>query len=61
MPEVRRGRQTPTQAVTLPYESTRGSEAVELYKTTGREAQEWQALLLYDLLAVNEDGLWTQC
>ncbi|MCD8087123.1 MAG: terminase large subunit [Oscillospiraceae bacterium] len=59
MPEVRRGRQTPTQAVTLPYESTHGSEAVELYKTTGREAQEWQALLLYDLLAVNEDGLWT--
>lgn len=54
----RQGRQTPTQGVTLPYETTHGAEAVELYNTTGRMAQPWQELLLYDILAENEDGLW---
>lgn len=58
MAEARRGRQTPTQSVVLPYTETRGGEAVELYNSTGRTAQEWQALLLHDLLAVGEDGLW---
>lgn len=52
------GRQTPTQGVTLPYETTHGAEAVELYNTTGRTAQPWQELLLYDILAENEEGLW---
>ena len=55
----RRGRQTPTQSVVLPYSETRGPEAVSLYNKTGRTAQEWQELLLYDILAVNGDGLWT--
>ncbi|MGM9593135.1 MAG: terminase [Candidatus Onthomonas sp.] len=55
----RRGRQTPTQSVVLPYSETRGPEAVTLYNKTGRTAQEWQELLLYDILAVNGDGLWT--
>ena len=58
MAEVRRGCQTPTQSVTLPYEKTKGAEAVYLYNTTGRKAQEWQELLLYDILAENDDGLW---
>ncbi len=58
MAEVKKGRQTPTQAVTLPYEVTHGAEAVALYNETGRTAQQWQELLLYDILAENEDGLW---
>ncbi len=58
MAEPRKGRQTPTQSVVLPYYATKGQEAVELYNNSGRTAQEWQELLLHDILAVNEDGLW---
>ena len=58
MGEVRKGRQTPTQSVTLPYSSTHGAEVIEIYNSTGRTAQEWQELLLSDILAVNEEGLW---
>ena len=58
MGEIRRGRQTPTQSVVLPYTSTRGQEAIDLYNSTGRTAQEWQELLLADLMAYNEEGLW---
>lgn len=58
MAEKRKGRQTPTQSITLPYSKTKGQEAVELYNSTGRSAQEWQELLLYDILAYNEDWLW---
>lgn len=45
------GRQTPTAAVVLPYTTTHGQEAIDLYNTTGRTAQQWQQLLLYDILA----------
>lgn len=58
MVEQRKGRQTPTQSVVLPYFDTKGQEAIALYKS-GRTAQEWQELLLSDILAINEDGLWT--
>lgn len=58
MAETRKGRQTPTQSVTLPYQETKGGAAIEYYNSTGRTAQEWQELLTYDILAVNEDGLW---
>lgn len=54
----RKGRQQPTAGLVLPYQSTRGREAVNLYNATGRTAQEWQELLLYDIMAVNGDGLW---
>lgn len=53
------GRQTPTKSLILPYTETKGPDAVEIYEKTGRVAQEWQQLLLYDMLAVNDDGLWT--
>ena len=56
--QVRLGSQTPSRNVVLPYSETRGQEAVDLYNSTGRTAQEWQALLLYDLLAVNGEGLF---
>lgn len=55
---ARLGRQTPTASLILPYTETRGPEAIALYNQTGRTAQEWQELLLCDILAVNEDGLW---
>ena len=58
MTEVRKGRQTPTRSVVLPYTSTLGGEAIEIYNSTGRTAQEWQELLVSDILAYNEDGLW---
>lgn len=54
----RTGRQTPTQSAVLPYEASHGEEAAALYETTGRTAQCWQRLLLEDMLAENEDGLW---
>ena len=57
MAEIRKGRQTPTQSVVLPYTQTKGQEAIDLYNSTGRTAQEWQELLLADILAYNDDGL----
>ena len=58
MPEIRKGRQTPTKSIILPYTETYGQEAIDLYNSSGRIAQEWQELLIYDMLAVNKDGLW---
>ena len=58
MSEPRKGRQTPTKSIILPYTETRGQEAIEIYNSSGRTAQEWQELLTYDIMAVNEDGLW---
>ena len=54
----RLGRQTPTNAVVLPYTQSHGTEAVEIYNRSGRTAQPWQELMLEDVMAVNEDGLW---
>lgn len=54
----RLGRQTPTQSVVLPYRDTLGNKAVELYNQTGRTAQEWQELQLYDIMALDDKGLW---
>lgn len=51
--EPRIGRQTPTKSIVLPYTETRGQGAIDLYAASGRTAQEWQELLIYDLLAVN--------
>ena len=47
---ARLGRQTPTKSAILPYEKTKGQEAVEAYRESGKEAMEWQQLLLFDLL-----------
>ena len=58
MAEPRKGRQTPTQSVVLPYLDTKGQEAIKIYNSTGRKAQEWQELLISDILAVNEEDLW---
>lgn len=58
MDEPRMGCQTPSQSVVLPYMQTHGQEAIDLYNSTGRTAQQWQELQMYDILAYNEDGLW---
>lgn len=59
MDETRLGRQTPTQSVVLPYDDTLGDKAIEQYNDSGRTAQQWQELLMYDIMAVNSDKLWT--
>ena len=56
--EVRKGRQTPTTSVVLPYEKTLGEEAIALYESAGKKAQEWQQLLTYDIMARTDDDLW---
>ena len=55
----KKGRQTPTKSLILPYDRTDGQIAIDLYETTGKTAQEWQSLLLYDILAINEESLYT--
>lgn len=57
--EKRIGRQTPTLSRVLPYEDTHGGEAVLLYNQSSRKAQQWQELMMADIMAVNSDGLWT--
>ena len=52
------GNQIPTLSVILPYEKSYGDEAVQLYNMSNNVCQEWQALLLNDIMAVNDDGLW---
>ena len=54
----RKGNQRPTAYFVLPYTQTKGKEAIELYEKCGRKAQEWQQLLIADILAFNDDGLW---
>lgn len=55
---MRVGNQLPTQSVILPYSSTKGPEAVQLYNLSGNTLLEWQELLLSEIMAVNADGLW---
>ena len=52
------GNQIPTQSVVIPYEKSYGDEARQLYDMSGNTCQEWQALMLNDIMAVNSDGLW---
>ena len=56
--DVRYGRQTPTSSVVLPYTDTLGTRAIGLYKETGRTPQPWQEALVYDIRALDEEGLF---
>lgn len=58
MSDIRRGKQTPTICIRLPYTESLGTEAVDLYNQSDRTAQDWQALMLEDIMAVNDSGLW---
>lgn len=57
--EKKIGRQTPTQSVVLPYDESKGAEAIAMYNKSGRQAQQWQELMMYDIMAVNSDSLWS--
>lgn len=52
------GNQIPTTSVILPYDKSYGDEAVQLYNMSANICQEWQALMLNDIMAVNDEGLW---
>lgn len=52
------GRQTPTNSYIIPYKSTLGNEAIELYNNTTRNAMEWQEIQMMDIMAVDDDGQW---
>lgn len=56
---ARLGSQFPSQSVVLEYSQSRGAEAVALYEESGRHAQEWQRLMIENIMAQNDDGLWT--
>ena len=58
MADTRKGRQTPTTSYILSYTESKGKEAIDLYNSTGQSMQEWQEILLYDIEAVQNDGLW---
>ena len=58
MPETRHGEQLPTHSVVIPYDSTLGGEAVKLYNKSRRKAMPWQEQQIYDIMAVNDSGLW---
>jgi len=58
MAETRLGRQTPTVSAVLPYTESKGQEAVQLYNKSGRTAQQWQELMLEDIMALDENGKW---
>lgn len=52
------GNQIPTVAHVIEYSKSYGDEAVQLYDLSGNVCQEWQTLMLSDIMAVNDDGLW---
>lgn len=56
---MRVGSQTPTTSVVIPYTTTYGKEAIDLYNQTTRTAREWQEIMIYDILSINDDNLWT--
>lgn len=56
---ARLGSQFPSQSVVLEYSQSKGAEAVALYEESGRHAQEWQRLMIENIMAQNDDGLWT--
>lgn len=56
--EKKIGRQEPTTSIILAYTKTRGQEAVDLYELTGNKAHPWEQALVYDIMAINEDGQW---
>lgn len=56
---MKKGNQTPTQKVVLPFKNSKYKEAVNIYNQTGRTCQSWQEKQLKNILAVNKQGLWT--
>lgn len=58
MTSIRTGRQTPTTSFIIPYHQSLAADAIDLYELSGREAIEWQQLLAFDMMAVDDTGKW---
>ena len=58
MSELRKGSQTPTRSVVLPYTSSYGSDAINTYNSTGRTALPWQEEQIKNIMAVNGADEW---
>lgn len=58
MAEVRTGSHTPTQSIVLPFQKSKGAQAIEEYEASGRRAQDWQKLLITNIMAIDKDGLY---
>ena len=56
--EKRKGRQTPTQSVILPYKNTLGADALRLYRSAGRKPRPWQKAMIKDILAIDKQKLF---
>lgn len=57
--DVKYDNQEPTQSYILPYEKTLGQEVVDYYeKISKHELHPWQVGLVYDIEAVDDDGLF---
>ncbi len=56
--DTRIGRQSPTVSVILPYRDSKAQEAIELYNATEKTMLEWQEALTFDIMAVDDEGLW---
>lgn len=54
----KKGNQTPTQSVILPYKKSAGAAAVKLYNASGRKAIRWQSKLVKDIMGMDKNGLW---
>lgn len=58
MAELRKGSQTPTRSVVLPYTASYGSDAIKTYNSTGRTALPWQEEQIRNIMAVNGADEW---
>ena len=58
MATKRYGRQTPTKIYLLPYDETKGKDAIDLDNSTGQKLQEWQEIVSMDIEAVDKNGYW---
>lgn len=52
------GSQFPTQSIILPFKRSKGAEAVRAYEESGKVAQDWQKLLIEDIMSIDDDGQW---
>lgn len=53
------GEKRPSNSHILRYKKSKEKEAIKIYQETGRKAQEWQKLMLKDIMAQNSDKKWT--
>lgn len=56
--EKRIGRVLPTKSVIIPYQESKGAEAIEIYESSGRNARKWQQQQIEDIMGTDEDSLW---